>query len=109
SLFRFLAVGDHTLRCIARHRLISLEALHEISMSVRLRKQIRRVKMQLRLWHNCAHARVTAWNCISSKNVAAPPREIAEHVAEELVGCGDFDFIERLEQYGLALRCDCVE
>ncbi len=41
--FRPLAVVDDTLRRLMRHRLVSLEPLHEVSVTVCLRKKISRI------------------------------------------------------------------
>src|SRR5215208_1290380 len=51
-------------------------------------------------------ARVTA---VGSEDLAASPRQVAHHVAQEVVRSGDLDMVEWLEQDRLAFWCNGPE
>src|SRR5258705_4886540 len=97
---------DHALSRLARHLLVAAELATESRASVRHGLERAGVEMQLRLRDDRADASAfhVGRHGLGAEDLRAARREIAEHVAEAVVGDDDVHFVQRLEHDGSRLR-----
>src|SRR5215208_2959429 len=82
-LLLLLRLGDHPLRCLARHFFVALELATQSCAAMGHRLQGARVEVQLRLRNDRPDARTShvGRSRLGAEDLRASRREVAEHVA----------------------------